>query len=226
MYVSRGAEEAPMNTDTLIAGLTADVSKVSGSAARLELLKALGTGGSIACALVLLMPWLGARPDLVFAASTGLFWVKLLYTIAITAAGFVMLERTSRPDSRPLAGARWVTAPFGLLGCGVALSWLLSNRASGTQFWFGSSWWQCPLWILSLSLPVTAALTSALSRLAPARPLVAGICVGVVAGAAGATAYALHCAETSPGFVLLWYSAGLAASALVGGLLGARLLRW
>jgi hypothetical protein len=66
----------------------------------------------------------------------------------------------------------------------------------------------------------------ALSRLAPARLGSAGAAAGLVGGATGATAYAFHCAETSPGFVFVWYSLGLAAASAAGALLGPRMLRW
>jgi hypothetical protein len=64
------------------------------------------------------------------------------------------------------------------------------------------------------------------SQLAPTRLALAGAAAGLVGGATGATAYALHCVETSPAFVLVWYSLGLAATSAPGALLGRRMLHW
>jgi hypothetical protein len=50
--------------------------------------------------------------------------------------------------------------------------------------------------------------------------------LGVAAGAAGAAAYALHCAETTLPFLAVWYTLGIGAAGLIGGVLGRPLLRW
>lgn len=90
----------------------------------------------------------------------------------------------------------------------------------------GASWWQCPLYVSLLSVPVHFGLVRSLSRLAPTRLGTTGGVAGLVAGATSASIYALHCAETSPGFVMVWYSLGLALAALLGAAAGPRLLRW
>ena len=213
-----------MNTDALIAKLSTDVEPVPGGAARTSLLKSIGCGGAIACLFVL--RWLGLRPDLGSAVLTSLFWLKVSYTTSIATLGFVALERLSRPESDRMHWARLFRLPLGLLSIATTVKWMISPTGSGTSFWLGSSWWECPLYVIGLSAPVVAALLSALSRLAPARPGLAGAVAGLVGAATGATAYAFHCVETSPGFVLVWYSLGLAGASVAGALLGPRTLRW
>jgi hypothetical protein len=215
-----------MNTDELIAKLSADVVAVPGGAARASLLRALGIGASISCLLVLLGPSLGLRPDLGSAMQTGLFWVKVCYTASIAILGVLTLERLSRPESDRVHWVRLLWPPLALLCTITAARSAMSPAVSNTAFWLGSSWWECPLYVIALSAPVVVALIFALSRLAPTRLALAGAAAGLVGGATGATAYALHCVETSPAFVLVWYSLGLAATSAAGALLGRRMLRW
>jgi hypothetical protein len=47
-----------------------------------------------------------------------------------------------------------------------------------------------------------------------------------MAGALGALGYALSCEESSPAFVAVWYTAGVALVGLLGAALGPRVLRW
>ena len=66
----------------------------------------------------------------------------------------------------------------------------------------------------------------ALRGLAPTRPRAAGLAAGLLAGAVGATGYALSCSELSMAFVAIWYTLGIALAGGLGALLGPRLLRW
>jgi hypothetical protein len=155
-----------------------------------------------------------------------MFWVKVIYTASLAVLGFGALENLSRPDSGPVRWARLLWPPVSLLFVVTALDWAMAPATSSAAFWMGSSWWQCPIYVLGLSVPACVALMLALSGLAPARLAAAGATAGLVAGGLGATAYALHCVETSPGFVLIWYSLGLIAAGKVGASLGPRVLGW
>jgi len=215
-----------MNTDTLIAELSRNLQPVPSGTPRALLHKGLAGGAAVAALLVLFWPTLGARADLSLAATTPEFWVKLLYTAWIAGLGFVALERLGRPGNEQLSWTRFLWLPVAILVGIAGLRWIQVPDGDGAAFWMGSSWWQCPLYVAALSLPVFAGLMWAMSRLAPTRLAAAGAAAGLVAGGTGATVYALHCAETSPGFVLLWYSLGLAMATLAGALAGPRLLRW
>ena len=65
----------------------------------------------------------------------------------------------------------------------------------------------------------------ALRGLAPTRPRAAGVAAGPAAGAIAASAYALHCDESTLPFLATWYVLGVAVPATLGAL-GPRLLRW
>jgi hypothetical protein len=215
-----------MNTDELISRLSSHVVRIPQNAAMASLLRAVAIGGISAALIVMFWPSLGVRPDLGLAVLTGMFWVKVAFTATTAIFGFGVLERLSRPDSAPTRWGRLLWPPSMLVLIVIAVHGAMAPEGSDTGFWLGSSWWQCPLYVLIVSAPVSAALILALSRLAPTRLAVAGAAAGLVAGATGATAYAFHCVESSPGFVLIWYSLGLIAASAAGGLLGARLLRW
>ncbi|MGB9109966.1 MAG: NrsF family protein, partial [Telluria sp.] len=54
----------------------------------------------------------------------------------------------------------------------------------------------------------------------------AGAAAGLAAGATAALVYCLHCPEMSPAFVGVWYVLGIAVMALVGALVGPKVLAW
>jgi hypothetical protein len=215
-----------MKTEILIAQLADGLRPVPRQALRAPLRKGLIAGAAIAAAGVVFWPTLGIRPDLGPAMATGIFWAKLLYTGSLAYLGFRALEHLGRPDARPVHWRRLLAAPLLALAAVTLLSWDVAPTGSGTAFWMGSSWSQCPLYVALLSLPVFLGLLWGVARLAPTRLVAAGAAAGLVAGGTGATIYALHCTESSPGFVLVWYSLGLGAASLAGAVAGPRLFRW
>ncbi|MGC1304645.1 MAG: NrsF family protein, partial [Caulobacteraceae bacterium] len=90
----------------------------------------------------------------------------------------------------------------------------------------GDSAKACPWCIVTFALPPLVGLIWAVRGLAPTRLRLTGIVVGFAAGGAGASAYALHCPEMTAPFMVIWYTLGIVGAALLGGLLGPRLLRW
>src|SRR4029078_364660 len=84
----------------------------------------------------------------------------------------------------------------------------------------------CVALILLLSVAPLGALLFALSEGAPAKPRLTGAVAGIAAGAIAATLYAMHCTDDSPLFVATWYTLAIGMMALVGWVLGKRLLRW
>jgi len=215
-----------MDTDALIAKLSSQVEPIPQNAAAASLLRALAIGAATAALIVVFWPSLGIRSDIVTAVLTDMFWVKLMYTASIAVFGFAALERLSRPEAAPVRWPPLMWPPLGLALIAIAVPATIASEPANVAFWLGSSWWQCPLYVLCLSAPVSAALMLALSRLAPTRLAVAGAAAGLVAGAVAATVYALHCVESSPGFVLIWYSLGVIAASATGAFLGPRFLRW
>lgn len=215
-----------MNTEVLIVELSRNLQPVPLHGPRALLRRGLIRGAAVAMVLVLFWPSLAVRSDLSVAAVTMGFWMKLLYTASIASLGFFALERLSRPGARDLHWTRLLWPPIALLALVTSIQLAIAPDGNTASFWMGSSWFQCPLYVMLLSVPVFVGLVRAMAHLAPTRLEAAGAAAGLVAGATGASIYALHCAETSPGFVLLWYSLGLAAATLVGAAVGPRPLRW
>ena len=212
-----------MKTAELISALAADTApvksaRVIGPLAGACLLGAFVTG-------VVLVTWLGLRP-LGEAVQTSAFWMKAGYTSALALAGFLLAIRLARPGGRP---GRVLTIALLAVVAMVGLSAIEMSRAQpGTMrsLWMGHTWSVCSLRILALSIPVYFGSILALRQLAPTRLAIAGAAAGLLAGGVGASVYGLYCAETSAMFVVIWYTLGIAASAVLGAVIGSRLLRW
>lgn len=211
-------------TDDLIARLSSELKPVPRHALERRLLLSLLAGlivTGIASWLILHM-MLG-RP---FGGAFGgpIFWVKLGYTAAFGLFGLAAAPVLTRPDGRIL----WPLLVSGLL--------VLLALAIGTMDWMRADWSMpvligqtamvCP-WLITLTgLPILAMLLIAMRGLAPASTALAGFAAGLVAGGFGALVYAFYCGETGMMFMAVWYTLGMAMTALLGAITGKILLRW
>jgi hypothetical protein len=213
-----------MKTEALIERLTQDVAPVSGGAVARALLAGLGTG--VLASLVLMIAWLGVRPDLGAAMHTAMYWMKFSYTLALAVFAFWTVERLSRPGAKAGLPGRLELLPVLLLAAVAYLRWSAAPPQEHHLMLMGRSHTVCPWRIVALSLPVFVGVFWSLRRLAPTNPVVTGAAAGLLAGAAGAFVYAFHCDESTAPFVAVWYTAGIALVGIAGGLLGRFLLRW
>ncbi len=211
-------------TDDLIGRLASDLRPTP----RLVVMRrlALGAGGGAAASALLTRATLGFRPDMAQAAGEAMFWVKLAYVLALAGVALWACERLSRPDGLARGRIAWLLAP--LLGILALAGWQLARAPASMRMsmMMGHSAHVCSWCILACSLPPLLGLIWAVRGLAPTRLRLTGTLLGLAAGGAGAAAYALHCDEATAPFLALWYSLGVAAPALVGWLVGPRLLRW
>lgn len=213
-----------MRTDELIEALAADARPVARGAMRRELMLALF--GAAAVSFVIMLLWLGMRPDIHHAMRTTPFWMKALYTAALGAGGFWLTARLARPEGE--TGRAWMV-PLAVVAVLVGLSGIeLANAPpeAWRALMMGHSARHCPIRILVISAPIFAVVLWALRRLAPTRLALAGAAAGLLAGGAGATIYGLACDETAMSFLLTWYTLGIGVCAGVGALIGPRLLAW
>jgi hypothetical protein len=213
-----------MKTDELIAALSADTPPVAPHTVGRRL--AVASVLAAAAALVVLVGWLGLRPDLAQAMGRASFWMKAAYTTAAAISGFLLTDRLARPAGRPGAGSYPLAAALAVI-LGLAVVDLASTPAAlrGAAL-MGRSWSVCPVRILLISLPAFAVVVWGLRRLAPTRLKLAGAAAGLLAGGVGATIYGLYCQETAAAFVAVWYTLGLGLCAGLGALAGPRVLRW
>jgi hypothetical protein len=212
-----------MQTDELIAFLSDGLAPAPRLWVGRNLTLALGVG--LAAALLVMLLALGPRPDLAQAMAGGIFWLKLAYVLCLGCLGLWMVERQARAGAdirRPVAGLFWPVAVLGVASA-VALS---APDADAAFLIMGSSAAVCPFLILMLAAPLLACLLLALRQLAPTRLTLAGASAGLAAGGWAAAVYAFHCPESGAPFIFIWYSLGIALSALGGALLGRISLRW
>jgi hypothetical protein len=213
-----------METEQLIQSLAQDVRPIRSHAVTRRI--ALGAvGGSVATA-ALVVAVLGLRSDLHVALHSFSFWMKWTYTISLGLLAIMATVRLAKPtgDSlRPL----WPLAIPMLLLSGIGIGELASTPVEQwLAMWLGHSWKVCPWLVLALAVPIFIGLLWSFRALAPVRLRAAGATAGLAAGAWAATIYCLHCPEVSALFVLTWYSLGIIMAAVMGALVGPRLLRW
>jgi len=213
-----------VNTDELIKALAQDLKPVRRHALGRRMCLGLVLG-SLA-SLFLIGRMLGFRPDLWIAMQGATFWMKWTYTISLAACATAATAKLARPDSGSLAWL-WILA-IPVAGLGIISINELAHTPPGDwlKMWLGASWRVCSSLVFLLSVPIFAGLLWAFRRMAPTRLRAAGATAGLTAGAWSATLYCLHCPEVSAIFVLTWYSLGIAFAAMLGALLGPRLLRW
>jgi hypothetical protein len=213
-----------MKTDELVTMLATNVGAVEADTTARRYVTALGWGAFGATLLMAIL--LGVRPDIEAAARLPMFWIKLAFPASVALASLFAASRLSRP------GAPLGRAPAALAASVVAM-WLLAlyvllgaappERAALVM---GSTWEYCLADVPKLAVPVLVATLWAMKGLAPTRLALAGAAAGLLAGAIGALAYALHCPEMEAPFLAVWYVAGMLIPAAAGALLGPFVLRW
>ena len=212
-----------MRTDDLIAQLSDGLVPVKNGAVARLLLIALATG--LAASTVVMLVVLGPRHN--FAADMTSFgmWMKLVYTFALAAFGFWLVERAGRPGADMLRPAAMLALPV----MAIALLAGVQMAAPGADMHhlvMGFSARVCAFNILMVAAPSLAAVFWALRQLAPTRLGLAGAGAGLFAGALGAFVYAFHCPEVSAPFVAVWYTLGIALTTAIGAFMGRWALRW
>ena len=211
-------------SDDLIDGLARDLQPAPrGGVARRLALAGLVGGAAAVVGMILL---LGLRPDMPQALATRMFWMKLAYTAAFGVLALWAVERLSRPAESAARRLPWLAAPFAIMAAMAAMQLGTAPEEMRRPLLMGESASVCSWRIALTALPVFAALIWAVRGLAPTRLRLAGATAGMAAGGFGAAIYALHCPEVAAPFVAVWYTLGVVTPALVGALLGPRLLRW
>lgn len=213
-----------MRTDQLIAMLASNPEVVEPRVWRRRYALALGAG--VVGATLLMVMLLGVRPDLAAAARLPMFWVKLAFPAVLAAVALLVAMRLSRPGVQLGRLGSALAAPvlaMWLLGAVALIGAAPEDR--GMLIW-GETWAACLVNVTLLSMPALVALLWVMKTLAPTQPAWAGAAAGLLAGALGATVYALHCPEMDAPFLGVWYLLGMLIPAAVGAVVGSRLLRW
>ena len=211
-----------MKTDDLIEALSLDLEPM----ARVKPRLAAGAAAGGLVTLGLLALWLGFRPDLGHAPMTRMFWTKAIYTGLLGVAGFLAVDRLARPAGSPRRGLVLAGGVFAFLALAGAWQMMHAAPADRMPMLMGASWRVCPSNIFMLAVPILAIVLFVVRGLAPTRLSLAGAASGLFAGGLAATVYGLHCPEHTMAFVAIWYSLGVAFTAVLGAVLGPWALRW
>jgi len=182
--------------------------------------------GGLAISLALFSLTLGVRPDILSALSTWRFDLKLSANLVLLIAAAWVALRLSSPTTIPLSAMRALLVPALLLFAAVIYELVTVPASAWPSRAIGVNGLMCLVSIISLSvLPLTATIY-ALRQGAPTSPAVMGAMGGLLAGALGATVFAMHCTNDSPLFVAIWYILAIGLTALTGLLVGRYVLRW
>ena len=214
-----------MKTDDLIADLSrhppSRKSRASGA------LVASAVLVSMIFALTLAILWLKPRADLavLLIVENHIFLLKLGFTVSVVFGALPIVRDLCIPG-RPVRSVSLSTAlPF--VGIMILVLLELSERhTGGSERDLDHTWLNCLWQIPALATPAFIILIFAVRRLAPTDFNRTGAYIGLLAGAIGAVGYSLHCHHDSVAFVGIAYTLAIVEMALVGAVLGPRILRW
>ena len=213
-----------MKTDELINMLGTNLEPVKGGELRNALMIALAAGAAAASCLMLAI--FGLPAGALGGDYSGPKVLALAFTLGLVFAGASFLIGSARPGEpgrKPLILIGVLFLGLSSAG-GVAL--VLAHPAAWSGMIFGPQWAVCLICIPLFAVAPFASLIWALRKGAPTNLMRTGAVAGLVAGALGAAVFALHHPGGSIPFIALWYGGSIVLCALVGAILGSRLLRW
>lgn len=209
-----------MKTDELINMLGTNVEPARGGELRNTLMIALATGAVLASCLMLA----------IFGAPAGRFaGLKILvlaFALGLVVAGARFLIVSSRPGELRRKPLMLIGVLFLALVSAGGAALVRAHPAAWSGMIFGPQWAACLICIPLFAAAPFASLIWSLRKGAPTNLPRTGAIAGLVAGALGAAVFAVHHPGGSIPFIALWYGGSILLCALVGAILGSRLLRW
>jgi hypothetical protein len=152
--------------------------------------------------------------------------IALVFTLGLAASGVSILFRSARPGQ----SGRKPLVLLGLLFLAVVSAAIVSlaviDPATRSAMILGGAWGTCLICIPIFAVIPFVAFIWALRKGAPTHLTLTGAIAGLVAGALGAAAVVVHQSSDAIPFIGLWYGGPIALCALLGVILGRRLLRW
>jgi hypothetical protein len=212
-----------MKTENFIRALVADQPARTDS---IERRCAMALLPALALAALLFALSLGPRPDFAVVATDPRFVFKFVVMLTLAATALMLVCRLARPGAGTGLLALALAAGPVLLGLGVLVELVSVPSAAWSAKLVGTNARICLTFIPIFAAPLLLAALIALRYGAPTRPALTGAVAGLLAGGLGAALYAAHCTDDSPLFVATWYSIAIGAVAIVGMLLGNKILRW
>jgi hypothetical protein len=213
-----------VKTDTLIAMLSKQVPAIDRKPLAFRI--ALVMLFALAIASVFMVWWMQLNPRLMWLLDNVWFWVRFTFIVSTMVLCWHLFLRLGKPGHARRVSLWVVLIPFVLLAAlGSSILWQAPSELRRAMM-LGVSWDVCSRNIAMISIPLFIASIWIARQFAPVRLRVTGAILGFMSGAAAALIYSLHCPELSPAFLTVWYTLGMLIPAVVGALLGKRLLSW
>jgi len=213
-----------MKTDELINMLGTNLEPVKGGELRNALMIALAVGAAAASCLMLAI--FGLPAAALGADYSGPKVLALAFTLGLVFAGASFLIGSARPGESGRKPLILISVLFFALISAGGVALVVAHPAAWSGMIFGPQWATCLICIPLFAVAPFASLIWALRKGAPTNLMRTGAIAGLVAGALGAAVFAFHHPGGSIPFIALWYGGSILLCALVGTLLGSRLLRW
>ena len=215
-----------MKTDELIEMLSTNLEPVGANELRNTLLMALAVAVGVVAAICI--GWAGVNMHA--AVGNGAHWgflaIALVFTLGFAAVGASMLFRFARPGHSRRGPLQLLGLLLVVVVGALIATFSMPNHAPWGSMMVAGSWGTCLVCIPIFAAVPFGALIWGLRKAAPTHLVLTGAIVGLVAGGLGAAAVAVHQPGPSAIFILLWYGGPIALCALVGAMIGPRLLRW
>lgn len=211
-----------MKTDRLIDVLARGVDPAERPRWKGRLALTVIVGLLVAVALVAI--GLGVRPDLGSARMP--IMMKAMFS-ALAAAIILPIALQLMKPGRPL-GWRIGAVVLFVATCVICTVVALMGEApeDRMRMWMGGGFPWCIVLVPLLAAPTAAGLLWLMRSFAPTRLTMTGAAIGAFSGGVGAMAYSMYCPVDSVAFVTTWYVLAIAVCAVLGAVIGARLLRW
>ena len=213
-----------MKTEDLIDILSRNVEPVDHRQTVRNMGMAVIGGAAVAVAIVVFV--LGPRAGLTTAATFIPALLKVAVTAIILIPASIYLIKLTRPGGEQQSSAALVALPFIAVMLLAALSLAFTPSYHWNGKLFGDEWLECLISIPLIAIVPFAVIVWAVRQMAPTDLARTGAFVGLVAGCVSAIGYAVHCADDSVPFFVLWYGGTIALCTFAGWKLGPRLLRW
>jgi len=212
-----------MKTNDLIDMLSTNVEPVDHRQIVRNIGMAVAAGAAVALAIVFFV--LGPRAGLSSFATLASALLKVAVTVVVLIPASIYLIRLARPGGERKTPAVFVAAPFIAVIVLAALSVTFAPR----YHWggaFSDEWLECVISIPLIAVLPFAVIVWVVRQMAPTDLARTGAFVGLLAGCVSAIGYAVHCADDSVPFYVLWYGGTIALCTFAGWKLGPKLLRW
>jgi hypothetical protein len=213
-----------MKTDELIETLGVTVERVEGRSFRNAFIVALVLG--VALAVCVMQAVLGMSPGALRESQWRLLTLIAVFVVGVVVAGSWYLLKAAHPGMSKRGPSALIVALVAAFLCAGIAGLFATDPAARSALIFAPMWTVCLTCIPLFSIGPFIALVWVLRKGAPTKLRSAGAVTGLVAGAVGAGACALHQPGGSLPFIGLWYVAPILLCALIGALLGPRVLRW